>query len=90
MRQTFHSVWDALTDTPEESASMKARSELMMVVVQAIERWNVTQKAAGDRLGITQPQVNDLLSGRISRFNMKTLQDLASKVRPTKAPRTTR
>lgn len=79
MNQPFNSVWDALTDSPEESASMRARSELMMVVVQAIEKWNVTQKAAGDRLGITHSRLNDLLSGRISRFSIDALFDLASK-----------
>ena len=90
MTQSFISVWDALTDTPEESASMKARSEMMMVVVQAIETWNVTQKAAGDRLGISQLRLNDLLSGRISRFSVEALFDLAPKAGLTTVPYITR
>jgi predicted XRE-type DNA-binding protein len=79
MSKRFKSVWDALTDTQEEAASMKARSEMMMVVVQAVQAWNVTQKVAAERLGITQPRVNDLLKGRIARFNMEALFDLATK-----------
>lgn len=81
----FKSVWDALSNTPEESASMKARSEMMMAVVGAIEGWKVPQRMAAERLGITQPRVNDLLQGRIARFSMEALFDLAerAKLHPT-------
>ena len=39
----FNSVWDAIEKTPQQAASMRARSELMM----ALQEW---VKAAGKRL----------------------------------------
>lgn len=77
----FKSVWDAIADTNEESASMKARSEIMMAVAGAVERWNVPQRVAAQLLGITQPRVNDLLQGRIGRFSLDALFDLAARAR---------
>ena len=31
----FNSVWDAIEDTPQQAASMRVRSELMM----ALQKW---------------------------------------------------
>ena len=75
--QRFASVWDALEDTPAEAASMKARSELMMAVRDAVESWDITQARAARRLKITQPRLNDLLRGRINKFSLDALIDLA-------------
>lgn len=77
----FKSVWDAISYTKEESASMKARSEIMMAVAGAVEGWNVPQRVAAQLLGITQPRVNDLLQGRIGRFSLDALFDLAARAR---------
>ena len=77
--QKFNSVWDALEDTESEAASMKARSELMIALQEKVEGMNLTQAKAGKRLGITQPRLNDLLRGRINRFSLDALFDLASR-----------
>jgi len=76
---TFANVWDALTDTPEESAAMTARAQLMSVLTDTVEGWNLTQAAAAKRLGITQPRLNDLLKGRFHKFSLDTLLILAGK-----------
>ena len=44
--KTFGNVWDALADTPEESATMTARSQLMLAVIDVVEGWDITQAAA--------------------------------------------
>lgn len=75
----FASVWDAIEASPAEAASMKARSEVMMAVRKIVDRWELTQAAAAKRLGITQPRLNDLLKGRIDRFSLDALVDLAAK-----------
>jgi len=36
-KNRFTSVWDAIEDTPQEAASMKARSALMMELSAAIQ-----------------------------------------------------
>jgi predicted XRE-type DNA-binding protein len=76
--QTFASVWDAIEDTPTEAANMKARSELMIALQDAIEAWALTQSASAKRLGVSQPRLNDLLKGRISKFSLDALMNLAA------------
>lgn len=75
--QTFASVWDALEETPEAAANMRLRSELMIAVRAAVERWQMTQAQAARRLGVTQPRLNDLLRGRTARFSLDALVGLS-------------
>jgi predicted XRE-type DNA-binding protein len=76
-RRTFTSVWDALEGTAAEAANMRARSELMIAIRSKIERWKVNQAEAGRRLGVTQPRLNELLRGRIDKFSLDALMNLA-------------
>ena len=78
-KQTFASVWDALEISPAEGANMKARAELMIAIREAIAGWNVTQAEAAKRLGLTQPRMNDLLRGRINKFSLDMLINLATR-----------
>lgn len=75
----FASVWDAIEPSSVEAASMKARSEVMLAVRKIVDHWELTQAAAAKRLGITQPRLNDLLKGRIDRFSLDALVDLAAR-----------
>ncbi|WP_105401918.1 XRE family transcriptional regulator [Neorhizobium sp. T7_12] len=79
-RQSFSNVWDALEDTPAEAANLSMRSTLLIAIEQKVRNWNVTQKDAAARLGITQPRLNDLLRGRIANFSLDALVELAGKV----------
>lgn len=74
----FASVWDALEDTPQEAASMKARAELMRGLQSWIKREALTQSAAAGLLGVTQPRVSDLVRGRINLFSTDALIDMAA------------
>ena len=76
-RQVFDSVWDALEETPAEAARMAMRSELLIAIDQRVRSWNVTQAEAASRLGVTQPRLNDLLRGKITKFSLDTLINLA-------------
>ena len=74
--ERFESVWDAIEDTPEEALNMRLRSELMIQITRRVKEWDVTQKEAAQRLGITQPRLNDLLNGRINKFSLDALINL--------------
>jgi predicted XRE-type DNA-binding protein len=74
----FTSVWDALADTPEAAANLRLRSELMRQINALIESQNLTQAQAAEQCGITQPRMNDLLRGRISRFSLDALVNIAT------------
>jgi predicted XRE-type DNA-binding protein len=75
---SFKSVWDALADTPEQAANLRARSELMRQISAVIEENGWTQMEAGAKCGVTQPRINDLLRGRISRFSLDALVNMAA------------
>lgn len=77
-RQRFANVWDALCDTPEEAANLTARSDLMTQITQIIEKGGWTQVDAARRCGVTQPRINDLLRGRIDKFSLDALVNIAT------------
>jgi predicted XRE-type DNA-binding protein len=75
--QTFADVWDAIEDTPDDAAAMRLRADAMIAITGKVQAWKVTQREAARRLGITQPRLNELLKGRISRFSLDALIALA-------------
>src|SRR5687768_15394443 len=79
--QTFRSVWDALSDTPEEAANMQMRAELMRAITYVIRAKQWTQEEAAVRCGVTQPRISDLLRGRASKFSLDALVNIASGLR---------
>lgn len=78
-RQRFANVWDALDDTPADAANMTMRSDLLIALQRRVETWKVTQAEAARRLRITQPRLNDLLRGRIGKFSLDMLVELAGR-----------
>ncbi|KVP14762.1 hypothetical protein WJ85_13590 [Burkholderia ubonensis] len=76
--ETYKSVWDAIEDTPEEAANLRARSDLMMQITAIIKENDWKQAEAAAHCGVTQPRVNDLLRGRISRFSLDALVNIAT------------
>ena len=80
MVHSFKSVWDALANTPEQAANLRARSELMRQITEVIEENGWTQIEAGAQCGVTQPRINDLLRGRISRFSLDALVNMATAI----------
>ncbi len=76
--ESYISVWDAISDTPEEAANLRVRSELMGKITAFVEQNGWTQLEAAKRCGITQPRINDLLRGRISRFSLDALVNIAA------------
>ena len=76
--EKLSSVWDAISDTPEEAANLRARAEVMRHIASVIEAHGWTQSEAGERAHITQPRMNDLVNGRVSKFSLDALVQVAS------------
>jgi predicted XRE-type DNA-binding protein len=76
--QTFGDVFDAISDTPAEAANMKARADLLSAVKSQVKSWKVAQGVAATRLGITRPRLNDLLQGKLEKFSLDALVNLAA------------
>jgi predicted XRE-type DNA-binding protein len=78
-RKRFASVWDAIEPLAAEAANMKARNKMMNAIRETVEQWDVTQAVAAKRLGLTQPRMNDLIRGRINKFSLDALLNLAAR-----------
>jgi predicted XRE-type DNA-binding protein len=76
--ETYASVWDAIADTPEQAANLQARSALMRQIAAIVDAGGWTQAEAASRCGVTQPRMNDLLRGRVSRFSLDALVNIAT------------
>ena len=77
-KKRFASVWDAIEDTPQDVASMKARSTLMMELSKVIQEQGMTQVDAAALFGVTQPRISDLMRGKFNLFSLDTLMDMAA------------
>ena len=80
MSKSYASVWDAIADTPEQAANLRARAELMHKIAAIVKENGWTQVEAADRCGVTQPRINDLLRGRVSRFSLDALVNIATAI----------
>ena len=56
----------------------KARAELMQKIAARQQEHDWTQAEAASRCGVTQPRINDLLRGRVSRFSLDALVNIAT------------
>ena len=79
-KESYDSVWDALADTPEQAANLRARAELMQQIAAIVAESGWTQVEAAKNCGVTQPRINDLLRGRVSRFSLDALVNIATAI----------
>ena len=72
----YASVWDAIEDTPGQVENLKLRSALMQELTAHITRAGMTQRAAAQQFGVTQPRISDLMRGKIDLFSIDTLVNM--------------
>lgn len=76
--ERFDTVFDAIADTAGEAANLKLRAELMHQLAAVIRRNGWTQAEAARHCRLTHPRINDLLRGRLSRFSLDALVNIAA------------
>ena len=76
--ERYDSEWDAISETPEEAANMRMRSELMQKIAAIIKENRWQQLEAAEHCRVTLPRINDLLRGRISLFSIEALVNITS------------
>lgn len=74
----FDNVWDALEADGIQAENLRLRAELMRGIADRVSRCGWTQAVAATHCGLSQPRVNDLLRGRISRFSLDALVNIAT------------
>ena len=78
--QEFKSVWDALEDDPVRAQNLKLRSALMIEIREKLSELEITQTKAAEVLCISQPRVSALLQGKIGKFRLDSLVDMAHRL----------
>jgi predicted XRE-type DNA-binding protein len=78
--QEFKSVWDALEDDPVRAQNLKLRSALMIEIREKVTELDITQTEAAKVLCISQPRVCELLQGKIEKFRLDSLVDMAHRL----------
>ena len=79
-RKLYFDVWDAIAENPSEAANLKIRSRLMIALAEYVERQKITQIEAARRLGVPRSRVSELVNGRISKFSIDRLVNMAARV----------
>jgi predicted XRE-type DNA-binding protein len=72
-RRSTGNVFKDLGFSDDEAENLKIRADLMIELTKLIEAQELTQTAAAELLGVTQPRVSDLMRGKIDRFSVDTL-----------------
>ena len=76
----FESVWDALEEDPVRVQNLKLRSVLLMEITEKLRSLDLTQAKAAEILSINQPRVSALLQGKIDKFRLDSLVDMAHRL----------
>ena len=79
-RQQFKSVWDALEDDPIRAQNLKLRSTAMIEITEKVTALGLTQTETAKLLAISQPRVSALLQGKIDKFRLDSLVDMAHRL----------
>jgi predicted XRE-type DNA-binding protein len=74
VKSAFHEL-----DLPNAD-ELVTKSQLMRLLAAEIRKRSLTQIAAGELLGLDQPNVSALVNEKISRFSVEKLMSLAAKL----------
>ncbi len=77
---TRGSVLDDLGFSPSEALEIKVKAEIYRDLLQYITERGFAQQELGTLLGIHQPDVSNLLNGRVSKFSVSKLIKFAGKL----------
>jgi predicted XRE-type DNA-binding protein len=78
--ETYGSVWDAISDTAEETANLQVRAQMMHQIGELVKSKGWKQTEAAQHCGVPQPRIDDLLHGRISKFSLDALVNIVTAV----------
>lgn len=76
-RQRYDDVFDAISDTPEEAANLRLRTDLMRDLTARIT--GISQQEAAALFGVTQPRISELVRGKIRYFALDKLVSMAAR-----------
>jgi predicted XRE-type DNA-binding protein len=69
----FSNVFDVVTDNKEEANELQVRADLMIALRGIVEEKGWKQAEAAEVFKLSQPQVSDLLQGKIDKLSIDLL-----------------
>ena len=63
----------------DQAENMKIRAKLMLSLRRYINENGLTQNEAADLLGVTQPEISNLVNGKIQKFSIDKLVNMHAK-----------
>jgi predicted XRE-type DNA-binding protein len=92
---TTDNIFEDIGFSPEEAAELTIKSDIFLAIRSAIDAAGHTQRDLCRILGEHQPQISNLVNGRISKFSIDRLLRYASrlglkttlKIQPASAPK---
>ena len=79
VRRSTRNVFRDLGFGADEAENLKVRADLMIALTKLIAEQKLTQAAAAKLFGVTQPRVSDLTRGKIDRFSVDSLIEMAGR-----------
>ena len=73
-------IFEDLGFEGEEAVNLKMRADLLIKLRQHIRRANLTQVEAAELLSIKQPDVSNLMKGKIGKFSIDKLVNMLALV----------
>jgi predicted XRE-type DNA-binding protein len=80
MKLKYSNIFEAITENTEEAADMEFRANLMLVLRDFFREQEASQTQIGEMLGIPQPRVSELMSGKVNKFSSDKLIGFLAKV----------
>ena len=76
---TTGSIFDDLGFDDAEAENLKIRASLMRAIEKYISEHKLTQRAAARLMGVSQPRVSDLVTGKIDKFTIDMLVNMLAR-----------
>ena len=76
---TTGNVFDDLGFDQTEAENLKIRASLMRAIENYISENKLTQATAARLMGVSQPRVSDLITGKIDKFTIDMLVNMLSR-----------
>ena len=76
---TTGSIFDDLGFDDAEAENLKIRAALMRAIEKYISEHKLTQAKAARLMGVSQPRVSDLITGKIDKFTIDMLVNMLAR-----------
>lgn len=76
---TKGSIFDDLGFDACEAENLKIRASLMQAIEKYISEHQLTQTTAARLMGVSQPRISDLITGKIDKFTIDMLVNMLTK-----------